>query len=260
MTARTRQIVGLLVLMMVAPSAWAQTREPEKLMDFSGQGFRLVAFVGQEYFSPAYLEEVFERERHGSPRAFLIEAFGDRASATIFAGKGRTEVDYPDWERMYYARSGHDSLRAMELIAIGNDSVIRVRDGRRLSRLILEGKDPTIFTVGPRSCELLQLRFTRLPRPLNPGGENTITVHVTLKTDILPNESEAKEITQELVRRLQYPVLNLNIRTDTWFIDDSSFPAWFPFSNEQGPRDAAEYRAKSSIHCFAKTGAIRCVR
>jgi len=187
---------------------------PGVIFDRKDDWFRRIPLVGEEFFDVARLKLQFQRERQSAPRAFVISAFATTQDAILLGGKGHTESDYGHWERLYYARHGHDAIRMMELIAINDNAVIRVADRGKVSRVVVSGTDPTIFQVGKRHCDLLQLTFQRLPHAIRRDGKNPVIVRVNVQTDQLPTDSEARDIMQTIRNRLRYKIVDGDIRRD----------------------------------------------
>jgi hypothetical protein len=152
-----------------------------------------------------------------------------------------------------------DPLRVMELISIGNETVIRSVDKGRISRTVIgSGNDPTFFHAAGRRCEILELYFYRLPRPLQPGGGNPLIVSVYVRVAPLPNETDARLIVRELQRRLGHSSITVNISTDSWFIDSARFPVQFPFEIDPKPPTLEEYRARAELFCQGNESTVVC--
>ncbi len=65
---------------------------------------------------------------------------------------------------------------------------------------------------------------------------------------------ETREIARVVRERLHHDVVNIDIRADTWFINDNSFPPWYPFANDDGPHSLGRIRSrntKRTVRCGA---------
>ncbi|HWE49661.1 MAG TPA: hypothetical protein VG273_07730 [Bryobacteraceae bacterium] len=162
--------------------------------DFQDGGFRSVSLVGEEYFGIDVAKKLLVKYADGASRLLKVLVYPTAEDGSLLDGKAHTDVTYSDWDRMYYARHGHESLRAMEIITTGQDAVVRIADRGRLSRIVMRGKDPTIIHAGGHEAEILTVSFHRRPRSIWPDGKNPIFVIADLRVDSLPTDSQALEI------------------------------------------------------------------
>lgn len=160
---------------------------------------------------------------------------------------------------MYRAVGNRDSFRMMRLVAIGKDVVIETVDGSKISREIVSGSDPMLFEAGGRKCRLLEVYWSRPFPSVGQKLQSTLNVTVDLQTDVLPAAADAEQITTALQRRLNYARVTVFMRTDTWFVDDSLFPLWFPFTPGERPPTFQEYVSKGVMTCVGEDG-VRCNR
>jgi hypothetical protein len=218
--------------------------------------FRKVVVVGSEYMQITALERVLSGGK--MTNSVIVMAFANPDDARLFiAGKGHTDVTYADWAAMYRATRHRQQFRMMRLIKVADDIVVQIADGGHVSRMVLRGADPTRFPAGGKACELLDLYWYRLPRPIRRDGVNPLNADAYIRTDSLPSNHEAMLITRELQKRLKHPDVMVQLRTDTWFIEDSRFPVWFPFSHDPPP-DFRAYRSRGEIFCRASASEVVC--
>ncbi len=255
MTARIRRLSGLAVGLFAVLCGAA---ESGTVFDHQDDGFRAIVLVGGQFLGIDQLRSLFLKYEASAPKALVISAFSNEDDAVLMAGKGHTDVSYSDWENMYYSRRGHDTLQMSELIAIGKNVVIRTADRGRVSRVVLRGVDPTLMEIRGNRCELLKLSFHRLPRPLHADGLNPVVVKLNVRTDSFPTDSDAEEITRVIRKSLGQAAVNVAIRSDTWFIEDESFPPWYPFGRDTAPSSVEEYRSHGEIGCSGDVSGIRC--
>jgi hypothetical protein len=257
MTATIRRHISLLAIILVP--MLADVIGPGRVMDRRDENFHQVVVVGEEFMSKDSLLKLFQTERRGD-EVFIVSAFPNAdAAASVISGKGHTETTYDYWKQQLNALKPHDSLRMMELISIGNDTVIRSVDKGRVSRTVIgPGNDPTFFEAAGQNCEILEMYFYRLPRPLQPGEGNPLIVSVCVRVASLPDEIGARLIVRELQRRLGQASINANISTDSWFIDSGQFPFQFPFEVEPKPPTLEEYGARVELFCQGSESTVVC--
>ncbi len=220
-------------------------------------GFRIVELVGEESLAVARLQAYLADAKLDPPLLLHVTAADSMVSLGVLSGgKGSTEKDYAAWDHMHFARQGHEQIRALELLAIGNDAVVRIAERGKVSKVVLRGKDPTLLTVGSRHCELLTVRAYQLPHT----SPSPTHVALTVWTDALPTATEALAITRELQARLHASWIQVDMRPDNWFIDDQFYPVWFPFHPANPPGSLAEYKSHGQRTCFGDPREVHCPR
>jgi hypothetical protein len=260
MTATTKFAVALWILTFVASLQSQPKLEHGIILDSQDEGFHQMMLIGPEYLDPERLRSLYRESARDTDRVFKIDAVESRDDASHMNGKGATEQEFRDWERVYRAVSNRDSFRMTRLVAIGNDAVIETVVGSVASRKVVAGTDPLQFDAGGRKCRLLEIYWSR---PLSPVGQTAgsrLNVMVDLRVDRLPEAAEAERITAELQRRMNYANLMAFMRTDTWFIDDVLFPLWFPFAPSEPAPTFQEYVSKGVVTCVGGDGTSRCRR
>jgi hypothetical protein len=255
-------VTKLAVFLVAALSCFADVIGSGVVFDNRIGDLRSITVVGHEFMNQRRLLKLSEEVRVDSnppPIVLIISAFdnADDASQTL-AGKGTTEMTYSEAVKRIGAAHERRNFRMMRYASIGHNAVIQTVDGINVSRVLVEGRDPRLLQVGKRSLELLDLQFHKLPRPVRPDGLNPAIISVYLKADRLPTRSEAEAITRDLQTLLHHDDLRVNIRTDTWFLEDSAVPLWYPFSPDQVPPNYSDYQARGEVFCLADDKAIRC--
>jgi hypothetical protein len=192
------------------------------------------------------------------PRVVVLSAFQDGADATRYQTNPPPETTYSGAVKALRAARALGPLSMVRLTAIGRDVVVQRTDGRRSSRTVVAGHDPTLFGVGGQSCEILDLTFFRLPHPVREDGRNPVIVRTRIKTDALPSVAESREIARTIQHLTRQDSVTVEIRTDTWFIWEA--PLWDPFTpyRDQEPPTHREYVARGGIFCTGDETGIRC--
>ena len=221
-----------------------------------------VTLVAPEALDPVALSN-FYRQRldkaRVKPRVFVLLAFpGTYEAGLISAGKG-PEATFEQIEARYREARGRWPVRAARILAIGSNALLQQTDGKNVSRRILSGSDPTIFRAGSHAYELLELHVAVLPRPLRPRVPNRVRVDCYVKTAVLPTPLDARLVARALQAALGERHVTVTIRTDSWFVEDLSFPLWYPFEPAGRFPSRAEYVARGEIYCDGDAADIRCV-
>jgi len=243
----------------------AQTFQPGVALDtVEKEGFHQIAVIGKEYLDVQKLRALYKSRRRETDRVFIIYALANSLDASrMLTGVGATDVEFEGWYNMYRSVPEPNKLQMMQLVAIGRDVVVEAVDGLKVSRFVLSGKDPMLFEFAGRKCQILELHWTRPLIELHKGKGTPLNVSVPLKTDTLRTVAEGEAIAREIQRRLNYLYVFVNIRNDTWFIEDPFYPLWFPFApGEQPPTNEKEYLLRGSMSCGIAVGEseIGCTR
>ena len=234
------------------------------VFDRQDEDVRAIAAVGSKFMSSSGLEELSRDLRsasHVPPRVLIISAFATSADASqTISGKGRTEMTYGEAVALLRAAQARGTFRMMRLFSVGDNTVMQSVNGTKVSRSVLVGADPTLFEVAGRSCEILEIYFRRLPRPIRPDGRNPLLIDAYLTTDRLPTVIEAEAITRNIQRLLRHQFVFAHIRSDQWFLEDAGFPLWYPFSTSVTPPTYGEYASRGEVYCSSDESAIHCAR
>jgi hypothetical protein len=260
----SRFVTALMALLLVMTlPALPDPNERGVLWDYAeGEGFRRAAVIGVDYLDLARLEKFYQERATAADRVFIIYAFENSLYAHyMLDGQGATDQEFGDWERRFRSVPNPGGLRMMQLVAIGKDVVIESVSQSRASRVMVRGRDPMLFESGGQKCQILEIYWSRPRVSLRKDRSIRLSVSIDLHVDRLPSTAEAKVITRELQRRLDHVDLEVDMRTDTWFIDDMQFPVWFPFAPDQRPPTFEEYVSKGRVGCIVdESGEISCLR
>lgn len=185
-------------------------------------------------------------------RVLVLSIFENKEDAfQTMAGKGHTDTEFGEAvERLRSARS-RGPFQMIRLISIDGNTVVQAVNGPTVSRTVVHGTDPASFTVGGKRCELLEIYFVRPPRAIRPDGSNPPIAKAYLRVDVLPNLEEADAITRAVQEKLHHRNVTVSIRTDSWFLEDSEFPLWYPFEVNPKPPSFEEYNSRGEVVCVA---------
>lgn len=255
MTAKTSYLLTLLLALSPLGTLGADSPSHGIASDFrESEGFHQMLVIGPEFLSTDALKSLFNERKHPSDHVFKIDAVESREDAAHMGGEGASDQEFGDWERRYRAVENRDTFHMMRLVAIGKNVVIETVNGLKTSREIVSGRDPLLFEENGRQCRILEIHWSR-PKI----AQRHLNVTIDLQTDVLPDVADAKEITKDIQRQLDYPWVFTQMRTDTWFIDDDLFPLWFPFELGQKPPTFKEYVSRGTMRCIGSPD-VQCSR
>jgi hypothetical protein len=226
------------------------------------EGLWKIGVVGEKAMSVTGIDEVYAdllRHSDGRPSVVQLAAFNGHADAVRYRISPPPEASYSDAIKALRLARAPGALSMVRLTAIGRDVVVQWTDAGQASRMVVSGRDPTLFRAGGRDCELLDFYFLRLPRPIRADGRNPVIVTARVKTDSLPTAVEAGEIARTIQHLTGQQAVTVDIRTDTWFIWEA--PLWDPFTRaaDQVPPSHEQYVAHGGIFCTEETRpGLRC--
>lgn len=263
MTVKTKFHRVFLRLVLMSSIACSNVIGANVVFDKSDEGLRTIVAVGEDVLTVAGIEQAYKdlvSEQERSKLTFLtISAFENIAAASRYIrGKGHTEITYAVAVKQLLEARSRNPVPMLRLVSIGGNTVIQKTDGLTISRPVMRGKDPTLFSAGEIQCELLEVYFNRLPRAVRADGHNPVLLHVYLKTTPLPKVQQAEEVTRLIQQMLGHTDAFINMRADTWFLEDERFPVWYPFAPARKPPTYEEYKSRGETFCIAVDTKIRC--
>jgi hypothetical protein len=187
---------------LAAWPAWAQTATTE--------------VVGEEAFNLPRLAKI--------ARTHLPVKRGEWMRLTLFATEPSPfflqQSSAESWAAWYKAWRSAASIRwrVAEMIAIGDDAVLRIRAGRATSRVVVGGRDPLLIEVSGRRYEILHI-----------SGAKRTTVYMRG-----PQPFPCDDLHRILRGRIDSPVI-VKVRSDPWFVADPGFPAFYWFQSLAPP-------------------------
>lgn len=233
---------------------------PVVMTDSSDENVREIQLTGSSA-TLAGIEGYFKRlNRTAMPHLLLISAFQYRSDVYELFGKSTTEFTFAKWKELFdHSSNKRQTLRFAKLVKAGTDVRIDFVDNGEASYVVRGSNDPTVFFISQNlRCHILQISPIYLPIGV-PGGEPKLRIWVYVQAQRLPTPREAEAIFSELRRRLGTSHLRVLIRTDSWFIEDTRFPIWYPFApDERPPNNLKEYKAAGEVFCKETDGRTDC--
>lgn len=254
MTARIHKIFGFCILAGLSGPQYSLSSDFKVISEKRQAGFQELILVGQELQQHPVPQSILTL-RDSSAHVFLVSEFASKQDSINLMQAGPVERDYEGWLGALRDVPNRESFQMSDLISINHNTVVRSIKGNKVSRVFLEGSDPTKFLAGGRRCEILEIFFGRRKTF---AQSSPMVVDVYLRTDSLPTRLEAKAITAYVQTALHYSVVDVGIRMDSWFNGDSRFPLWFPFDGFRRPPTKEEQRSSGHVFCRGSEKSVEC--
>jgi len=186
-----------------------------------------------------------------------VEVMDDPESYVLTA-MWRDELNYEVWRNMFSDYEKRIPPMA-EILAIGKNAAMRIRDEQgNVSTKVLQGSDPYVFHACGEDLSLIHLGMHEPLRPPN-YEKSYVSLHFFFVVTVQPDEKLTRCVVKEVRRLSNISDVNVNIRTDPWFIDESLFPVISPFLSEIRPPSKDEYESAPQWHCgVAYDGKVSC--
>jgi hypothetical protein len=179
-----------------------------------------------------------------------LQIFGEAGGAPL--PKPLSGYSFEYW-RNFYNKLVNSPNEIAEMISIGNDAVLRVRNrSGHLTRRVLRGKDPLRLEEEEGDLELLHVAIDwgspyRLSR-----------VDIYARTGSTLGEDTGMRLWKKLRPLFPSFDLFLYIRNDGWFVYESSYPFVNPFEGESPPPSRERYNRTQTLSCGSWEGAPSC--
>jgi hypothetical protein len=143
------------------------------------------------------------------------------------------------------------------VLVISNAALFTYRNGRELrSELLYGGSDPSKITIDRTLLEILHVRLGKEAL----AGRTAAPFHVSLFVKASPSikVTTVNELIERIASLAQVSEIFAEVRQDTWFLQDDSYPvapAWIKLPPLPSER---EYRLGPYLNCSLRLGEIRC--
>lgn len=259
---RTMKALALILLV----GAGLSGDDPRIVSDLSGANTRYRCVIGR-IAKREFLSSALELLRPKEVTLGAFAAYGSLHERVLAGPRGEDHCGYEPWRALIDgynpAQSGCPAVQ--EAAKIGSAVIFRGVDHncRRTSEMLQGSANPLELFVAGRRVEVLDMSFSR---PIGKANEHRIAVQLFVRTTEAASQELAKAITAQVKAATGVPYLTVELRSDTWFFDDCTFPAWFPFeamsnlpSKDQYHR-AREFSCSVSgpwpVRCFEATPAL----
>ena len=191
--------------------------------------------------------------------AWTVSVFVDELDAAReLHGKLGTEADYDRWFELY-TKYGRRMLPMAEIIAHGEDAVLRLRNAAGVSsETVLSGKNLLHVNFDGTRFDILKIYYHPLPPHTESilGDEAMISIYV--RASRFPTVAQAREFSQRMQTRFQQKRIVLAFRSDSYFLTDSSFPIVYRFDSRPMPPSRQQYENSKTLYCFCDRPEIPC--
>lgn len=156
---------------------------------------------------------------------------------------------YKQW-RLYYDAALSRQIRTADVVAIGDNAVLRVREAHgRVVQQIISGTNPLVFEVDGTAVEILVVRFRRGTRfdQCDPGTALSPIVYAKASNPL--STRLCKAAAARVAGLLKERKLFIMFRPDQWFISSGSFPVPYPFAKDEPPPSEEAYNRTITLSC-----------
>jgi len=192
-------------------------------------------------------------------RSWTVSVFVDRADAgRESAGLMGTEADYDRWLRLYN-EFGRNLFPMAEILAYGNNAVLRLRNGAGVcTEVVLSGDNFLRVKSGGMDFEILEIYFHPLPPSTEPSPGDEAMVTIFVRASAFPDESRAREFSLLMQSRFQQKRVTVAFRADAFFLTDGMFPIMYRFDSTATTPGRDAYQKSKTMYCFCDVPGIPC--
>jgi hypothetical protein len=201
----------------------------------------------------------FQRELIRQNRGFgQLIVVRSAADAAWFAGKGMSDVDV-EWWRTEYIRQRSSPYPVARITATKRACVLQVRATTgTIKRVLCGGDDPLrIDAEGKYEILIISPSYTRQGTPEHNSGVLKATVFVRLLDTRQPGAPNIS-LWFRLSELLSIPVLDVRVRPDLWFIEDTAFPVLYPFQQPSDDDVGSNSSSQWGWTCWREEKELRC--
>jgi hypothetical protein len=192
-------------------------------------------------------------------RGWDVEVFVDRGDLTReIYGKMVTEKGYEWWQELY-DRFGGSLLPMAEFYGYGDNAVVRMRDSAGIcSEVTLRGSNFLRVSGVGTEFEILKIYYWQLPAHLEPTSGDEAMVLIYVRASKVPSVDQARKFSRTMQQRFRQKRVIVEIRTDSYYITDSTFPILYRFDEKPAPPSREEYERSKTRYCFRDSPGILC--
>jgi hypothetical protein len=169
-----------------------------------------------------------------------------------------THTSYQSWYSEFVDQRASVGPAA-ELITVAGRATLRIQDRpRSVSTIVLGSGDALRFVADGHVFNLLDFSGRNLAPVEKVAPEGEIFEFYFCSGSAFTRDS-VKTLTKNIMRELGLTGVTVAVRSDTWFIEDSTFPIYYRFSPSGAPPTVEAYRSGRQVTCVAGTSSnIRC--
>ena len=236
---------------LIAFALGAQAELPKMVVDSRADQVRYRCLIGEPP-DDAFLKEAVD---YLSPSQITVGAIACYRSMWERAVAGPRGGDHCGYDNRLaviktYRMGSSPCPLAQEVIKIGSTMVFRRvgKDCRPNVEVLGGGRNPLRLGVRGSSAEIVHLSFAEV---FSFGGRKRITVQFFVTAESPPSKDLARAILDSIRAATGIEDLSVDLRSDSWFFNDCSFPALFPFKPSAKDPTPEEYRQSRYAACGA---------
>jgi hypothetical protein len=213
--------------------------------------------IGAEDFHDDYLRHLAGEFVTASKsfRLAMLQVYTDEGEANVSrSGKLSTHTTFGGWRHLY------DEMQypVAETVVTRDGAVHRVRYRNGVVRKeVLNGKDPLTLWVRGMAFEVLKFILWVPWNATRLLSADQVTIRAYLVTPTLIDAGIAKAVSSVIVDKLGVRDTLVYIRNDIWFVDETHFPIFYPFSIALPPT-YEEYQKTTTWLCLPEKKEWRC--
>jgi len=227
-------------LLLLAAALYAQTVLTNR--EFGRVKFKTVRIAGP--FSVQDLERPCRRELKNaqSAKIFRLLILGELGGLPL--PKPLSAYKYQYWLD-FYEKSRRLPNELAELVAVGNNAVLRVRDRTgAVSKRVLMGRDPLRFEILGQGFEVLHMEFI----DTSPSSRQQ-RVNIYLRTKAELKQQYGLRVLALIRNWFEELEVYAYIRNDGWFIYESGYPFANPFEENGEPILEVDHQETRTLRC-----------
>jgi hypothetical protein len=185
----------------------------------------------------------------------ILRVFASERDFSCF-GVGATAAHptYEAWAKKF-ATCNFEPGAIAEAVVLAGAAVMRYRDEHGDTyREVLFNHDPLRWTIEGQPTEILQIQVHRGPNDKN--NRDLWTLVLFVRSTGQPSSAFGEKVLNDLdgLTGLNGQSMIIEIRPNSWFLADVSFPTRFPFEKHWLPPEPDTYRSQPRISCLRLRG------
>lgn len=219
---------------------------------------RFVNIPAESFTQPAIVElcrKFMKEEKVPLSKLILATTQTDLLSMRV---QKATHTSYQSWYPEFVDQRASVGPAA-ELITVAGRATLRIQDGsRRVSTIVLGSGDALRFVADGQIFNLLDFSGRTLAPVEKVAPKGEIFEFYFCSGSRFTKDSVIT-LTTNIMRELRLTGVTVEVRNDTWFIEDPTFPIYYRFSPSGAPPTVEAYRSGRQVTCVAGTSSnIRC--
>jgi hypothetical protein len=154
-------------------------------------------------------------------------------------------------------QEGHNTYSLLaQVVCSRRGLILMTNEFGKISRDLLSGRDPTVFGKDPETYRLLHF-VARKAQARNIKGSKDLSkdsiLEAYLRAEKQLSVSSCRHAVLDLANQTGVPELFVTCRSDTWFLDDTDFPSFYPFTHTEPLPSLENYQRHKQVSCHYVT-------